>query len=426
MRDRTPPKDREEKAGYWIRPRGDEEPPLINFSTIKEYIDLVLILVLTTATVIAVGLEAPVPVRAIFGIPFLLFCPGYILIAALFPRKEDIGSIERLALSFGLSIAVVPLIGLILNYTPWGIYDAPVLFTITFFIIAMLVTTFYRRQKLPKVQRFAVRINAPSLGWKDTSWLDRILTIILGIAIVAALGALIYVIAVVPKEGEKFTEFYILGLGEQASDYPEELAVDEEGRLILGLANHEYQEVTYYIRARIDGEALPIHLGGEEVDQLAITLAHDETWQEEIGFAPEQASEQEQKVEFFLWSTSQQPEETRDVSIDIPDAVAEEADEEDTTEEEGPHTSIDLQLDQSGSITIGNNGEAGASYTIKVTESGEESVTEILDIAQGGESSLSFEVTSPEDTEVLVYKDDTLIFTDDGAYLSLHLWLTVE
>jgi uncharacterized membrane protein len=425
MRDHTPSGDREERGGYWVRPRGDEEPPLINFSTIKEYIDLVLILVLTTATVIAVGLEAPVPVRAIFGIPFILFCPGYTLIAALFPRKEDIGGIERAALSFGLSIAVVPLVGLILNYTPWGIYAAPVLFAITLFIVVTLVTTFYRRQKLPKTQRFSVHITMPSLGWKDTGWLDRSMTIILGVAIVAALGALIYVIAVVPKEGEKFTEFYVLGIGEQASDYPEELAVDEEGRVILGLANHEYQEVTYYIRARIDGESLPIHLGEEQVDQLAITLAHDEEWEQEIAFVPELASEQEQKLEFFLWSTIHQPEETRDVSIDIPDAIAEEAD-EDTTEEEGPHTSIDLQLGQTGSITIVNNGEAEASYTVKVTEGGEESLTDLLDIDQGGEASLSFEVTSLEDAEVLVYKDDTLIFTDDGAYLSLHLWLTVE
>jgi hypothetical protein len=161
------------------------------------------------------------------------------------------------------------------------------------------------------------------------------------------------------------------------------------------------------------------------VDQLAITLAHDEEWEQEIAFVPELASEQEQKLEFFLWSTIHQPEETRDVSIDIPDAIAEEAD-EDTTEEEGPHTSIDLQLGQTGSITIVNNGEAEASYTVKVTEGGEESLTDLLDIDQGGEASLSFEVTSLEDTEVLVYKDDTLIFTDDGAYLSLHLWLTVE
>ena len=61
-------------------------------------------------------------IRVILGLPFILFIPGYILIFALFPcRKTDQGIdiIERIALSFGLSIAVVPLIGLGLNYTEW-------------------------------------------------------------------------------------------------------------------------------------------------------------------------------------------------------------------------------------------------------------------------------------------------------------------
>ena len=59
--------------------------------------------------------------RIVLGLPFVLFFPGYVLNLALFPRKEGMGGIERAALSFGLSIAAIPLIGLTLNYTPWGI-----------------------------------------------------------------------------------------------------------------------------------------------------------------------------------------------------------------------------------------------------------------------------------------------------------------
>jgi len=57
--------------------------------------------------------------RIVLGIPFLLFLPGYVLMTALYPKKEGPDAIERVALSFGLSIALVPLIGLILNYTLW-------------------------------------------------------------------------------------------------------------------------------------------------------------------------------------------------------------------------------------------------------------------------------------------------------------------
>ena len=69
-------------------------------------------------------------VRTILGLFLILFIPGYSLIAALFPKKGDLDGIERAALSFGLSIAVTPLIGLALNYTPWGIRLTPILISL--------------------------------------------------------------------------------------------------------------------------------------------------------------------------------------------------------------------------------------------------------------------------------------------------------
>ena len=35
-------------------------------------------------------------------------------------------TIERVALGFGMSLALVPIVGLILNYTPWGIRLTPI------------------------------------------------------------------------------------------------------------------------------------------------------------------------------------------------------------------------------------------------------------------------------------------------------------
>ncbi len=67
------------------------------------------------------------PVRIVLGVPFVLFFPGYALITALVPRKTGMSGIERVALSFGLSIALVILIGLALNYTPFGIRLVPIL-----------------------------------------------------------------------------------------------------------------------------------------------------------------------------------------------------------------------------------------------------------------------------------------------------------
>ncbi len=95
-------------------------------------------------------------VRIPLGLAMVLFVPGYALIAALFPKKDDLDGIERLALSFGLSIAVVPLIGLGLNYTPWGIRLTPVVISLAFFTIAMTAVAYWRRMALAAEDRFAV------------------------------------------------------------------------------------------------------------------------------------------------------------------------------------------------------------------------------------------------------------------------------
>lgn len=76
-------------------------------------------------------------IRYILGSIFVLWLPGFTLIKALFPTKKELDTIERAALSIGLSLAIVPIVGLLLNYTPWGIRLTP----ITISLLA-LTTTF--------------------------------------------------------------------------------------------------------------------------------------------------------------------------------------------------------------------------------------------------------------------------------------------
>lgn len=76
-------------------------------------------------------------IRYILGSIFVLWLPGYTLIKALFPTKKELDTIERAALSIGLSLVIVPIVGLLLNYTPWGIRLTP----ITMSLLA-LTTTF--------------------------------------------------------------------------------------------------------------------------------------------------------------------------------------------------------------------------------------------------------------------------------------------
>lgn len=97
--------------------------------------------------------------RTIFGIPLVLLFPGYSLTAALFPRKDALDGIERFALSLGLSIAIVPLLGLALNYTPFGIRLLPVLITLSGFIICLSMLACIRRFKIPEEEIFFAHFN---------------------------------------------------------------------------------------------------------------------------------------------------------------------------------------------------------------------------------------------------------------------------
>jgi len=64
---------------------------------------------------------------------------------------------------------------------------------------------------LAQVERLTLSFNLSLPPWRGQSFVDKILSIILIAAILGARGTLGYVI-VTPKVGEKFTEFYVLGL----------------------------------------------------------------------------------------------------------------------------------------------------------------------------------------------------------------------
>jgi hypothetical protein len=71
-----------------------------------------------------------VALRWILGSVFVLFIPGYVTVEVLFHKSRELDEIERLALSVGLSLALVPLIGILLNYTSWGIRLTPIVISL--------------------------------------------------------------------------------------------------------------------------------------------------------------------------------------------------------------------------------------------------------------------------------------------------------
>jgi len=257
--------------------------------------DLVFVVVLSLLTVLFVLVPplSQTPLRIVLGLCFVLFLPGYALVCALFPKRDDLDASERIALSFGLSIAMVPLLGLLLNYTPFGIRLVPVLFCLAVLTIGLCVVAHTRRIKVAESKRFDVdfRVLYSLKGeLMAGTGLDRALSIALVIAVVLAVLTTAYVITA-PKQGERFTEFYILGEGGKATGYPTHLMLGQESTVIVGIVNHEYENVTYVLEVRLNGIVLSSQI---------VQLAAEERWEHPVTFVPTQRGKN-QKLEFLLY-----------------------------------------------------------------------------------------------------------------------------
>ena len=78
----------------------------------------------------------------------MLFLTGHVMVTALYPRRGSLARFERLAISVGLSMAITPLIGLGLNYTPWGIRLDPLMIALSIFILGLSPIASWRKFKV--------------------------------------------------------------------------------------------------------------------------------------------------------------------------------------------------------------------------------------------------------------------------------------
>jgi uncharacterized membrane protein len=81
----------------------------------------------------------------LLGHVFVLYVPGYLLQAILFPRVDELDRIERVALSLGLSVAVASLLALLLNWLPWGIRPWPIIVGQGSLIFCLMLLAVWRR-----------------------------------------------------------------------------------------------------------------------------------------------------------------------------------------------------------------------------------------------------------------------------------------
>ena len=259
--------------------------------------ELLLLGGLAVALPAAIAIAPSGGVATILSLSFLLVLPGYALLAALFPRATEMSATRRMALSVGVSVAAVILIGMIINFTGWGIGPGPVSYSVAGLVLGASAAAWMRRRRLPIEERSGVHLRlsfpfeALRNGWRLMDVRGKALSALLAAAVAVALTAAGYII-VVPKAGDAFTGFYLPGPITETAGYPRDARVGDDIEVTVGIHNHEQVSVEYRIETWIGGVL--------KNEVWPIRIANGERWQGVLSFTPDVAGEHTM-VEFRLY-----------------------------------------------------------------------------------------------------------------------------
>lgn len=119
---------------------------------------------------------------------------------------------------------------------------------------------------------------------------ERLLTVMLAVALVVALAGVVYVSVTPGATSDPYTELYVLGDNATATNYPTSLEVGETDTVLVGIANEENRDVTYTVVLRF---------AGAEIDQLTVALEDGERWEEEAAVTPPSAGRHRFQIDLY-------------------------------------------------------------------------------------------------------------------------------
>lgn len=267
----------------------------------------VSITAVVTPTIVLLGLEGGL-IKIVVGAVFILLAPGYALVSLLIPSTHltswtgdnkggttEVTFFERTLLGVGLSVAIVPAIGVFLNYSPLGLGPGPYLTVVSSATLLLSVGAMIRRLQVDLDRRFTVG----STGFSARLWnllggagTDREVYLnvifVLGIALaVVGVGTAV----AMSGSGEQFTEFYVEAQDPDtresvADEYPTEMIPGKEYEVFAGITNREHQTMEYTVVVELqrleDGEVVE----RSKLRRFQRTLNHNETVQEPISVEP--------------------------------------------------------------------------------------------------------------------------------------------
>lgn len=228
--------------------------------------------VLAASLVLAVLDVSSALVRATVGIPLLLFFPGYVLISICFPRashapeptsglfpvivqSRNLSDVERVALSFGLSLTVLPLIGVALGATQVGYAESTVVGSVGGFVLIGALLAIVRRSLVPASDRYQIqlrrRLEIGSQTIFDTeSTVHTAVNVVLVLSLLIAITSVGYAL-IAPQQGEQYTNLHLATESESnelvTSNYSGTIGPDESIPVGITVDNEEGQDMNYTV-----------------------------------------------------------------------------------------------------------------------------------------------------------------------------------
>lgn len=272
-------------------------------------LDLVTVLLVTAATdVLAVlpGIQ-DTSIRAAVGFCFVVFVPGYAIVAALFPERHEASAtgaesdrvddseqdgltgLERVIWSFGLSLIVAPVLGFALSALSLGFGLLPVLGGLSLITVFATAAAIYRRAQLPVESTYPGRLSrwreADLDGKFQASSRGAKFAVVCLVAMTLLSTVWIGYVLTTPAPSDSYTEFYLLTPDENGSlVIPDSttLSPGTESQLIIGVTNHEHESIDYTVITQVQrvertNESLRV-LNRQRIGEFSPSLDHNETW----------------------------------------------------------------------------------------------------------------------------------------------------
>lgn len=244
----------------------------VGVSALESFADLLAVAILTVAVGLFVFVPplSETPLRPVFSIVFVLFAPGYTYLSVLFPKRDilsatsddasaaeppgsGLGLLERVAFSFGVSVAITILLGLALGFWIPGITRINLYTGLAALTAVGLPLAAGRRLRLPADVRMqsphrtvSTRVRSALAGQGTTANVVTVLfavALILSIVSVGAGGG--------ASQGGEVTELYLLSENESGEyvprDYPETVTRGGNESFALGITNQEGETATYTV-----------------------------------------------------------------------------------------------------------------------------------------------------------------------------------